>query len=309
MNADVSPGSADGVCQVMAIINVTPDSFSGDGLLADGLRGSNRVIDRAVTRAVAAAEQGASVVDIGGFSTRPGSVEVSEADELERVIPIVRAVASAAQCTISIDTFRAAVAASAIDAGATLVNSIWGLDTPTGELNRELGIICAQNNAKLVLTHNRRAETSTNDIGGHVVGVEYDDVVADVLDVWIRQANLAVELGVSPVQLMVDPGLGFGKTPPQNEMLLGHLSQLCRQSLPVLIGVSRKSVLAHMLGRLRADDPDRRDQATTAISAVAALAGAAMVRVHTVPENVVACAIGSRLRHIGPRSHTANELR
>jgi dihydropteroate synthase len=246
---------------VMGILNATPDSFSGDGLLADG--------DDPVQRAVAVARQmvddGADLLDIGGESTRPGHELVTAEEERRRVVPVVAAVRAALpDVPISVDTTKAEVAAAALDAGANLVNDVWGVD-PDPALAR----LAADRGLPLVVMHNR-AEP------------RYADLLAEVVTDLRAALERAEGLGVAPSNLIVDPGFGFGKTPEQNLQLVRELAALRVLGRPILLGTSRKSTLGRVL-----DLPvEERLEATLATTALGIAAGADVVRVHDVRANV-----------------------
>ncbi|HEY4227834.1 MAG TPA: dihydropteroate synthase [Candidatus Limnocylindrales bacterium] len=251
---------------VMGILNVTPDSFSGDGLLAgaDAVAASDAVA-AAVAQAVAMADEGADLLDIGGESTRPGHAEVNEDEELRRTIPVVRAVRAALpSMPLTIDTTKPAVAAAALDAGADAINDIWGVAP-----DDRLPAIAAAREVPLIVMHNR-AEPS------------YEDLVPDVIDDLRQALERATQAGVPRANLLVDPGIGFGKTAEQNLELLRRLGELRVLGLPILLGTSRKSTLGKVL-----DLPaDQRVEATLATTALGIAAGADIVRVHDVRENV-----------------------
>jgi dihydropteroate synthase len=245
---------------VMGVLNVTPDSFSGDGLLAAG-----DPVASAVDQARRMVEDGADILDLGGASSRPGHVPVAPDEEAARVVPVIRAVAAALPGTpLSVDTTSVEVAAAALDAGAHLLNDIWGVaDDPA------MARLAAERGVPLVVMHNR-AEP------------RYDDVVAEVVDDLGRALDRARTAGVAPGDLMVDPGFGFGKTPDHNLALLAGLASLRALGRPILLGTSRKSTL----GRLLDLPVDQRVEATLATTALGIAAGADLVRVHDVRENV-----------------------
>ncbi|MGE0817151.1 MAG: dihydropteroate synthase [Candidatus Nanopelagicales bacterium] len=250
-------------CLVMGVLNVTPDSFSDGGRFLDTAR--------AVEHGLAMAEAGADLVDVGGESTRPGAERVAPEEELARVIPVVEAL-TAAGVAVSIDTMRATTAAAAVDAGAALVNDVsGGLADP-----EMLGTIAALP-VPYVAMHWRGHSTHMDALA------VYDDVVADVAAELKARAHAAVDAGIAPERLVLDPGLGFAKEADHNWALLRHLDRLIALGHPVLVGASRK----RFLGSLLADDSgprplDGRDDATDAVSALAAYAGAWCVRVHDV---------------------------
>ena len=259
---------------VMGILNITPDSFSGDGLLAsdagtaDGPRTDPVAV--AVARARQMVDEGADLIDIGGASSRPGHEAVPTDEEIGRVVPVVRAVAAAMPATpISIDTTSERVAEAALDAGAHLLNDVWGVADDPAMVH-----LAAARRVPIVLMHNR-AEA------------RYRNLVAEVLADLDRALERAVAAGVAWDDLIVDPGFGFGKTPDHNIALLAQLDKLRTLGRPVLLGTSRKSTL----GKLLDLPPDQRVEATTATTALAASAGVDMVRVHDVGPNVRAARI------------------
>jgi len=245
---------------VMGILNVTPDSFSGDGLLA-----AVDPVAAAVAQARRMVDEGADLLDIGGESTRPGHRDVREADELARVVPVVAAVRAALPRTpLTVDTTKAAVAAAALDAGADALNDIWGVG-PDDALAR----LAATRGVPLIVMHNR-AEP------------RYDDVVAEVVDDLRAAVERAVGAGVARESIIVDPGIGFGKTAGQNLELLAGLGALTWLGRPVLLGTSRKSTLGKVL-----DLPaDQRLEATLATTALGIADGVDIVRVHDVEANI-----------------------
>ena len=250
---------------VMGILNVTPDSFSGDGLLAGAGGRPGNAIDAAVAIARRMVEDGADLIDIGGESTRPGHAIVADAEEIARVVPVVRALrAELPDTPLSIDTTKVAVAAAALDAGADLVNDVWGIG-PEDDLLR----LAAERGVPLVLMHNR-AEA------------RYANLMAEVLADLERAIERAVGAGVARDSIVVDPGFGFGKTAAHNLVLLRELASLQVLGRPILLGTSRKSTLGKVL-----DLPaDQRLEATLATTALGVAAGVDLVRVHDVLPNV-----------------------
>jgi dihydropteroate synthase len=257
---------------VMGVLNVTPDSFSGDGLLAAtgaGARprgaGSDDPVAATLARARAMVSDGADILDVGGASSRTGHAAVPVSEEIARVVPVVAAIATALPgVPLSVDTTTPAVAAAALDAGAHLLNDVWGV-APDDALAR----LAADRRVPIVLMHNR-AEA------------RYRNVVAEVVADLQRALDRALDAGVAWDDLIVDPGFGFGKTPDHNLALLGELDALRVLGRPVLLGTSRKSTL----GRLLDLPPDQRVEATTATTALGIAAGVDIVRVHDVRENV-----------------------
>jgi dihydropteroate synthase len=251
---------------VMGILNVTPDSFSGDGLLApdDDHAGSDPVAS-AVAQALAMADEGADLLDVGGESTRPGHAPVDDAEEIRRTIPVVRAVRAALpSMPLTIDTTKPAVAEAALDAGADAINDIWGVaeDNP-------LVTVAARRGVPLIVMHNRPEP-------------RYADLIGEVVGDLRRALERALAAGVPAANLIVDPGIGFGKTADQNLEVLRRLAELRVLGRPILLGTSRKSTLGKVL-----DLPaDQRLEATLATTALGIAAGADIVRVHDVRENV-----------------------
>jgi dihydropteroate synthase len=267
---------------VMGIINATPDSFSGDGVAVpeDGA-GRATLSGDAVARAVEQARQflaeGADIVDVGGESTRPGSVPVTAAEELARVVPVVRALRAAVpQATISVDTYRAAVAAAALDAGADWINDVWGL-----RMDPDMATLAATRGCPVVIMHNRskpKDVAQEQRLGGYYIGVHYDDLLADVARELQAQMDIAFAAGVREAQIILDPGIGFGKTVSQNVELLDRLDELKALGRPLLIGPSRKSFIGYTLDL----PPDDRMEGTAAAVAIGIDRGADIVRVHDV---------------------------
>ncbi len=255
---------------IMGIVNVTPDSFSGDGLLADGTATTpaaapGAVVPRAVALAQSMAEAGADLLDVGGESTRPGHRTLDAAEESARVVPVIRAIHEAVpDLPISVDTTKPAVAAAALEAGASLINDVWGVAEDDG-----LARLAAERGVPLVVMHNR-AEA------------RYVNLVAEVIGDLQRALERALGAGVPWDHLIVDPGFGFGKTAEHNLALLRELPALAVLGRPILLGASRKSTLGRVL-----DLPaDQRLEATLATTALAVGAGVDIVRVHDVRENV-----------------------
>ncbi len=246
---------------VMGIINVTPDSFSGDGLMS---RGTDPV-QAAVAQAERMAREGADILDIGGQSTRPGHAQLSAEEELARAVPVVAAVRRALpDMPLSIDTTSARVAEAALDAGAQLINDVWGTAAEP-----ELLALAAERKVPLALMHNRPE-------------ARYVNLVAEVIADLSRAIDAALAAGVPWDSLIIDPGIGFGKTPEHNLALLHELANLQVLGRPILLGTSRKSTIGKVLD-LAADDRLEGTLATTALG-VAALVD--IVRVHDVQPNV-----------------------
>ena len=246
---------------VMGILNVTPDSFSGDGLLAAG----GDPVAAAVALARRMSDEGADILDVGGASSRPGHAPVDVADEIGRVLPVVRALREALpDMPLSVDTTQPEVAAAALDAGAHLVNDVWGVADDDA-----VARVAAGRGAPLVVMHNRRE-------------ARYTALMAEIVADLQRALERAVRAGVPWERLIVDPGFGFGKAPSQNLELLRQLPFLRALGRPVLLGTSRKSTLGKVLDL----PPDERVEATAATTALGIAGGVDMVRVHDVRANV-----------------------
>jgi dihydropteroate synthase len=237
---------------VMGIVNVTPDSFSGDGVAGDPAA--------AVQQAVRMEADGADIIDVGGMSTRPGHAEISVDEERSRVLSVLPGIVAAVKVPVSVDTYRHDVAKAAVDAGATMINDVWGL-----RRDPRLADLAAATGAWLVLMHNQ-----DNAI--------YKDLVPNIISGLTGSITMAEAAGVPMDHLVVDPGIGFGKTPEQNLVVLHRLSEFRVLNLPVLLGTSRKSVIGRTLD-LPVDD---RLEGTAATVALGIGAGVDMVRVHDV---------------------------
>lgn len=258
---------------VMGIINATPDSFSGDGLAKDD---QTDFVETAVWQAQQFATEGADILDIGGESTRPGSQPVSLAEELARVIPVITAARERVDLPISIDTYRADVAEAALAAGANWVNDVWGL-----RMDGRMAQVVASAGCPVVLMHNRSQPKNVAQqerLGGHYVGIEYDDLIADIKRELHLSIDLALVAGVRPSQIIIDPGVGFGKTVSQNMQIINQLDQFKTMGFPILLGTSRKSFIGYTLDL----PPEDRIEGTAATIAIGIDRGADIVRVHDV---------------------------
>lgn len=252
---------------VMGILNVTPDSFSDGGLWTER--------DAALRQAGRMAEEGAAIIDIGGQSTRPGHTPVSAEDEAARVLPIVEAVKRETGLPVSIDTYKAEVARAALEAGADMVNDIWGLRRDGGEM----AALIAGTGAACCLMHNRER-------------AEYADFMADMLSDLRETLAIADRAGIARSSIVLDPGIGFGKTYEQNLIAMNRLDELLAFGCPVLLAASRKSVIG-----LTLDLPaDQRLEGTIATTVAGVLRGAAFVRVHDVKENLRAARMALAIR-------------
>ena len=261
---------------VMGILNITPDSFSGDGLLSSENRSGNPGWSDLLRLAKEFVACGVDIIDVGGESTRPGAERISVEDEMERVVPVIRLLASELDVLISVDTYKATVAAAAIQAGAHLVNDVWGF-----RADPELADVVARNNSPVILMHNRsswaHAEVKER-LGGRYVGVPYENLVEDVKQELLESVSLAHDAGIPDDHIVLDPGIGFGKTVEQNLELIDRLGEIRALGYPVLFGPSRKSFIGYTLDL----PPDQRLEGTAAAVAVGIARGGDIVRVHDV---------------------------
>ncbi len=261
---------------LMGILNITPDSFSGDGLIAGGEPHPEEILQAAVEQGRRFLAAGADILDVGGESSRPGAQPVSAAEEIGRVLPIVQALSSEFDCLISVDTYHAPVAEAALQAGAHIVNDIWGL-----RADPELGLVIARRQVPVILMHNRsswaNAEVKER-LGGHYIGMKYEDLLGDVKKELLESVALAHAAGIPDEHIILDPGIGFGKTVEQNLELLNRLDEVRALGYPVLLGPSRKSFIGYTLDL----PPDQRLEGTAAAVAVGIVRGADIVRVHDV---------------------------
>lgn len=251
---------------VMGIVNVTPDSFSDGGRYHD--------TGRAVEHALELAAEGADILDIGGESTRPGADPVSEADELKRVLPVIHAVRSQTQALISIDTMKASVARAALDAGADIINDVTGLRG-----DPMMSRVAAETDAGLVVMHMIGTPRTMQQ------QPQYADVVAEVCAYFEERLRVLEEQGIAPQRIVLDPGFGFGKTLEHNATLMQALPKLAVQERPVLVGVSRKSMIKQLLESEAVED---RDWPTVALTSHTRELGARIFRVHDVKPNAQA---------------------
>lgn len=243
---------------VMGIVNVTSDSFSGDGLATD--------LATAASRAEAMVAAGASVIDVGGESTRPGSTPVSEVDETARVVPLVQHLASRLDVAVSIDTRKASVARAGVEVGATIINDIWGLQGDPAMVQ----VLADHPEVACVAMHNARESA-------------YGDLLDDISTFLRGSLRIAEDAGVAPDRIVIDPGFGFAKTPAHNLEVMRRLGELRGLGRPILVGPSRKHTIGLILDGA---GPQARLEGTLALSVLAAQAGADLVRVHDVAECV-----------------------
>ncbi len=257
---------------VMGILNVTPDSFSGDGIIAKG-----GAVEISLAQAEEFLHAGAHILDVGGESTRPGSAPVSTDEELERVIPVIRALKeNFPAALISIDTYKSIVAQEAFKAGAHILNDVWGL-----RADSELAKVASQNQIPVILMHNRSNPASVEvreKLGNAYIGPEYDNLIEDVKRELMNSVALAHAAGIPDNHIILDPGIGFGKKVDHNLKLINCLNEIRELGYPVLLGPSRKSFIGFTL-----DLPaDQRVEGTAAAIAVGIVRGADIIRVHDV---------------------------
>lgn len=259
---------------VMGILNVTPDSFSGDGIIAKG-----DAVDFAVKQAADFLDNGADILDVGGESTRPGSAPVNAEEEMERVIPVIEALHKKfPNAIISIDTYKASVAEAAIRAGAQIVNDVWGF-----RADSEIASVAAKYKTPVILMHNRSNPASVEvreKLGGTYLGAEYADLLEDVKRELLVSVEIAKNAGVGENVILLDPGIGFGKTREHNLELINRLGEVRSLGYPILLGTSRKSFIGFTLDL----PPDQRIEGTAATVAVGITRGADIIRVHDVKE-------------------------
>ncbi|MCC5911801.1 MAG: dihydropteroate synthase [Clostridiaceae bacterium] len=242
---------------IMGILNVTPDSFS------DG--GDYMNIDKAVNRAKKMVAEGANIIDIGGESTRPGSQLVSAEEELRRVLDIVKRLAKELSVPISVDTYKAEVAEEVLKAGAHMINDVWGL-----QKDPAMASVIAKYDVPIVIMHNQQ-------------GSEYEkDIIEEISGFLRKSIDIALSAGVKKEQIILDPGIGFGKTPEQNMHVMSRLGELNALGYPILLGTSRKS----MIGKILDLPPEERVEGTLATSVMGIMQGVDIVRVHDIVENL-----------------------
>jgi dihydropteroate synthase len=266
---------------VMGILNITPDSFSGDGLLAPASspisKGNGGRAERGVEQARRFLAAGADILDIGGESTRPGSQPVNAEEEKQRVLPAIRAIAAEfPDALISIDTCKASVAEQALRAGAHLLNDVWGL-----RADPELAAVAARAKIPVVLMHNRSKPANVEvreRLGTAYTGAEYENLLEDVKRELMDSVAIARSAGIPDERILLDPGIGFGKTIQQNLELINRLDEIRLLGFPVLLGPSRKSFIGYTLDL----PPGQRVEGTAAAVAVGITRGADIVRVHDV---------------------------
>ncbi len=264
---------------LMGILNLTPDSFSGDGLLqkSDETDETGLDLDQIVAVARGFVDNGADILDIGGESTRPGAKSVSAEQELQRVLPVISALSAHLDVVISIDTYKAVVAEAAIRAGAHIVNDVWGFHA-----DPDLAGIAAKYHTPVILMHNRSSWANAEikeRLGGRYVGIPYDNLMEAVKSELLESVAIARSAGIPDDQIIIDPGIGFGKSVEQNLELVDRLGEFRQLGYPVLLGPSRKSFVGFTLNL----PPDQRLEGTAAAVAIGIARGADIVRVHDLP--------------------------
>jgi dihydropteroate synthase len=264
---------------IMGILNLTPDSFSGDGLLDNQSSPENYQIDldAILERARLFVDNGADILDVGGESTRPGALMVNAEEEIKRVIPVVEKLSANLDVIISIDTYKAAVAEQAILHGAHMINDVWGFHA-----DPELAGIAAKYQTPVILMHNRsswaHAEIKEK-LGGRYVGIPYENLMDDVKRELMESVDIAHSAGIPDEKIILDPGIGFGKSVEQNLELVNKLDEIRALGYPVLLGPSRKSFIGYTLNL----PPEQRLEGTAAAVSVGVVRGADIMRVHDVP--------------------------
>ncbi|MGG7324340.1 dihydropteroate synthase [Clostridium baratii] len=244
---------------VMGILNVTPDSFSDGGKFNE--------VDAALKRVKEMIEEGADIIDVGGESTRPNFEVVKEEEEIKRVVPIIRAIKENFDIPVSIDTYKSKTAEAAIEAGADVINDIWGF-----KKDKEMAKVAAKYNVPCILMHNRENK-------------EYNDLMKDVVFDLVESINIALNAGVSRENIILDPGIGFAKTLNENLIVMNNLEKIKDLGYPVLLATSRKSMIG-----LTLDEPvDQRVEGTIATTVLGITKGCEFVRVHDIRENKRAC--------------------
>lgn len=251
-----------GRTRIMGILNVTPDSFSDGGLFADR--------SAAIRHGQAMETAGADIIDIGGESTRPGSNPLSEEDELRRILPVIEALSAELRTPVSVDTYKSAVARKALQAGAVIVNDISGL-----RFSPDMARVVADHDAAVVIMHIKGTPRTMQETP------RYGDVVAEVRDYLAEGIEIALAAGVHPERILIDPGIGFGKTVEHNLTLINRLDELCALGRPVVLGTSRKRFIGSVLDIA---DPADRVEGTAATMAIGIARGARVLRVHDVKQ-------------------------
>ena len=261
---------------VMGILNITPDSFSGDGILTNA-QDDQQFTKHGLDQARQFIDSGVDILDVGGESTRPGSQPVEVDEELSRVLPVISAIKEEhPDALVSIDTYKAGVAEEAIKSGAQIINDVWGL-----RADPEIADLAARTKTPVILMHNRSNPTNLevrDRLGSAYGGAEYNNLLEDVSRELMESVAIARAAGIEDEHIILDPGIGFGKTVEQNLMLIDRLGEIRALGFPVLLGPSRKSFIGYLLEL----PPDQRLEGTSAAVAIGIARGADIVRVHDV---------------------------
>jgi len=251
---------------VMGILNATPDSFSDGGCFNE--------IEAGVKHAVQMVAEGADIIDVGGESTRPGAAEVTMEDELGRVVPLIESIRANVEVPISIDTYKAHVAEAALKAGASIVNDVWGL-----QREPDIAKVAAAAGAPVIAMHNQ-------------IGTEYsEDIIASMIKFFKKSIHIALDAGIPKEHIILDPGIGFGKTSEQNVVVISRLNELHVLGYPILLGTSRKS----MIGKILDLPAKERVEGTIATNVLGVMAGMEIIRVHDVKENLRAVKVADAI--------------
>ncbi|WP_027340840.1 dihydropteroate synthase [Halonatronum saccharophilum] len=251
---------------IMGILNVTPDSFSDGGEYYD--------IESALKQAKEMVVEGADIIDVGGESTRPGAKKVSVEDELSRIKPVIKRLVEELEVPISVDTYKPQVARAALEIGAHIINDVWGL-----QWDGKMAEVVAQYGVPVVIMHNQD-------------GTEYnDDIIVEMKKFLAKSIKMAKEAGVEDKDIILDPGIGFGKTSEQNVEVMGRLSELKDLGYPILLGTSRKSMIGNILDL----PPKKRVEGTLATTVMGIMHGVDIVRVHDVKENLRAALVSDAI--------------
>jgi len=263
---------------VMGVINITEDSFSGDGLIRKDQ--NSGLVDSALNQAKRFIDDGVDILDVGAESTRPGAQPVVIEEEMQRILPVVQALVKETNLPISVDTYKASVAEAALNAGAHMVNDVWGF-----KADPDIARVSAHFGVPVILMHNRSSWAHAEileSLGGRYVGMEYDDLLSDIKRELMESVVIAREAGIPDEHIILDPGIGFGKTVEQNLELIDRLVEIRELGFPILLGASRKSFIGYTLDL----PPDQRVEGTAAAIAVGITRGADIVRIHDSKEMV-----------------------
>lgn len=260
---------------VMGIMNITPDSFSGDGLMVESV-----MMPRVEKQAEIMISAGADILDIGGESTRPGSTPISEQEEIDRVVPVIEWISKRFDVVVSVDTYRAGTAEAAIRAGADIINDIWGL-----RADKKMAAVAASTGAPVMLMHNRSKPENTivrEHLGKMYRGADYQNLIEEIITELLESVDIAHQAGIADEKIILDPGIGFGKSVGQNLEIINKAGEFRKLGYPVLLGPSRKSFIGYTLDL----PPEERMEGTLASVVVGIVRGADLVRTHDIPETM-----------------------